>query len=1029
MKLTSFSVRNHQFTILVFLCLAAVGFNAFRNIPRSEDPKLLIPASSVIVVCPGANAVEMERLVARPIEDAVKELDDLHKLRTSVEDGVALVEVEFYYGNDPDTKYNDVLRQVNAVRGSLPANTSTVEVRRWQTNNVATLQLALVSPDASYGRLQDLAELLRERLETEPGVRDVQKWAYPEKQVRVSLDLAKLAQLHLPLAQVIGALQGGNTNIPGGAVESGARRFNLKTTGAYADLDEVRQTPLGAQGAAVVRLGDVAEVEWTTEELEQFGRFNGERAVFVTVRQLNDQNVLALRDRVRARIEAFRAELPGDVRLELAFDQADNVARRLRGLEHDFLIAIGLVLITILPLGVRASLLVALSIPLSLAMGVSLLYFTGHGLNQLTIVGMVIALGLLVDDSIVVAENIARFRRLGHPPVEAAIAATEQIAIAVIGTTATVLFAFLPLAMMPGDSGQFIRGLPLSVMYTVTASMFVALTIIPFLASRMLRGREEAEGNFILRGLMRGIHATYRPLLHRCMQHRLTTLVVAAVLLGASFLLVPQIGFSLFPKAGLPQFLVKIRATESTNVGASDALARRVESVLARTPEIVWYFTTVGKGNPQVYYNEAAEQQKASFAEVFASLREFDPDRSPALLDRLRAEFDRIPGAQIQLKEFENGPPIAAPIAVRVLGPELEGLRAAGVRLEELLTGIEGTENIDNPLRTSRTDLRLRLNRPAAALAGVSEFELDRAVRLAFAGLNVTRFREADGDEYNLQLALPRADRASLDNWRHILVPTASGAYVPIGQVATLEFESAPPVIQRFNRERSVTVKAWVKNGYNTDRLTAEVVRRLEAQPLPAGYRWELGGQAESRAETFGGFGTAVLVALFGVLAVIVLEFRSFRGTAIVASVIPLGVIGGLVGLWLTGYTLSFTATIGFIALIGIEIKNSILLVDFTNQLREKGVPLKEAIERAGETRFLPVVLTTCTAVGALMPLALQRSELFSPLAIVILGGLISSLLLSRLVTPVMYSLIPPPGPETAQSGTAAGTPAAPRGA
>ncbi len=1014
MKLTSFSVHNHQFTILVFLCLAAVGFNSFREIPRSEDPKLLIPASTVIVVCPGANAVEMERLVARPLENAVKELDDLHKLNTSVEDGVAVLGVEFYYGNDPDTKYNDVLRQVNAVRGSLPANTASVEVRRWQTNNVATLQLALVSPDASYARLQDLAERLRERLEAVPGVRDVQKWAYPEKQVRVSLDLPKLAQMHLPLSQVIAAIQGANTNIPGGAVESGARRFNLKTTGAYADLDEVRQTPLAGAGNAVVRLGDVAEVAWATEELEQFGRFNGERAVFVTVRQLNDQNILALRDKVTARIETFRAELPGDVRLELAFDQAENVARRIGGLERDFLIAIGLVLITILPLGFRASLLVALSIPLSLAMGVTLLHFTGHGLNQLTIVGMVIALGLLVDDSIVVAENIARFRRLGHPPIEAAIAATEQIAVAVVGTTATVLFAFLPLALMPGDSGQFIRGLPLSVMYTVVASMFVALTIIPFLASRMLSGHEDAEGNAILRGLMRVIHRTYRPLLHWCMQHRIKTLFAAAALLGASLLLIPQIGFSLFPKAGLPQFLVKIRATESTNVGASDALARRVEAILARTPEIAWYFTTVGKGNPQVYYNEANEQQKANFAEVFASLHRFDPSTSPALLDRLRAEFELIPGAQIQLKEFENGPPIAAPIAIRVLGPELDGLRELGGRVEALLGEIDGTENIDNPLRTSRTDLRLRLNRAAAALAGASEAEIDRAVRLAFAGLNIARFREADGDEYNLQLVLPRGDRASLDTWRHILVPTVSGAYVPIGQVATLEFESAPPVIQRFNRERSVTVKAWVRNGYNTDRLTEEAVRRLGGLQLPQGYRWELGGQAESRAETFGGFGTAVLVALFGVLAVIVLEFRSFRGTAIVASVIPLGVIGGLVGLWLTGYTLSFTATIGFIALIGIEIKNSILLVDFTNQLREKGVPLKDAIEQAGETRFLPVVLTTATAVGALMPLALQRSELFSPLAIVILGGLISSLLLSRLVTPVMYSLIPPPGPAKA---------------
>ncbi|MBK8477416.1 MAG: efflux RND transporter permease subunit [Opitutaceae bacterium] len=1015
MKLTSFSVHNHQFTILVFLCLAAIGFNSFREIPRSEDPKLLIPASNVIVVCPGANAVEMERLVARPIEDSIKELDDLHRLTSTIEDGVAIIGIEFFYGKDPDTKYNDVMRQVNAVRGNLPANTASVEVRRWQTNNVAALQLALVSPGASYARLQDLAELLRERIEVVPGVRDVQKWAFPEKQVRVSLDLATLAQMRLPLGQVIAAVQGGNTNIPGGAVESGARRFNLKTTGSYADLEEVRLTPIAAQGAAVVYLKDVADVAWATEELEQFGRFNGERAVFVTVRQLNDQNLLALRERVRARLETFRGELPGDVRMEIAFDQADNVSRRLSGLQTDFLIAIGLVLVTLLPLGFRVAVLVALSIPLSLAMGVSLLYFTGNGLNQLTIVGMVIALGLLVDDSIVVAENIARFRRLGHPPIEAAVAATEQIAVAVVGTTATVLFAFLPLALMPGDSGQFIRCLPLSVMFTVSASMIVALTIIPFLASRLLRGHENPEGNVFLRGLMKAIHATYRPMLHWCMRHRVKTLLAAATLFCLSLLMIPLIGFSLFPKAGLPQFLIKIRGTESASVAATDAIARRIEAVLARTPEIAWYFTSVGKGNPQVYYNEIGDQQKASFAEVFASLQQFDPATSPALLDRLRAELALIPGAQIQLKEFENGPPIAAPLAVRILGPELPGLQQLAARIETVLTGIAGTEAIDNPLRTARTDLRLRLDRAAAALAGVSEVEIDRAVRLAFAGLNVTRFREADGDEYNLQLALPRGDRASLDNWRHILVPSASGAYVPIGQVATLEFESAPPMIQRYNRERSVTVKAWVANGFNTDRLTEEVRQRLAQVDFPAGYRWELGGQAESRAETFGGFGTAILVALFGVLAVIVLEFRSFRGTAIVASVLPLGVIGGLAGLWLTGYTLSFTATIGFVALIGIEIKNSILLVDFTNQLREKGVPLKEAIEQAGEIRFLPVVLTTFTAVGALMPLALQRSELFSPLAIVILGGLISSLLLSRLVTPVMYSLIPPPGPEAAQ--------------
>jgi multidrug efflux pump subunit AcrB len=297
-----------------------------------------------------------------------------------------------------------------------------------------------------------------------------------------------------------------------------------------------------------------------------------------------------------------------------------------------------------------------------------------------------------------------------------------------------------------------------------------------------------------------------------------------------------------------------------------------------------------------------------------------------------------------------------------------------------------------------------------ASALGVAEVDIDRAVRLAFAGLDVSRFRESNGDERVIQVALPRGERATLENWPKIQVQSAAtGAYVPITQVAELKFESAPPVIQRYNRERSSTVAAFVRDGYNVNRLTQATEVELRKLDWPAGVRWKFGGEVESRQESFGGLGGAILVATFGILAILVLEFGSFRGTLIVASVIPLGFIGGLVGLWLSGNSLSFTAVIGFVALIGIETKNSILLVDFTNQLRAQGVELKEAIERAGEIRFLPVVLTTLTALGALLPLALQGSGLYSPLAIVIIGGLISSLLLSRLVTPVLYSLIPPP--------------------
>jgi multidrug efflux pump subunit AcrB len=1012
MKLTEFSVRHPQFTVLVFLALASVGGLAFLEIPRAEDPDPKFPGATVIVQFPGANQRDLEEQVARPIEDAIAELERVEKIITQVQDGVAVINVDFTYGSDADDKYDEVLRQVTAVRGELPAELQSIEVRRFRTTDVALVQAALVSDTADYGRLGDLAEALRKRLERVPGVRRAEETAFPARQVRVELDLERMAALALPLGRVLDALGGDNLNLPGGAVELGDRRFNLKTSGYYTSLDQIRATPLTGDGAAVVRVGDVANVRWDYEDLEYFARLDGRRAVWVTATMKDGQKVVRVRDRVAAALAEFRALVPAEVELAEPFDQSRNIARRLGTLQRDFLIALGLVLLTVLPLGLRASMLVMFSIPLSLAMGVALLHFTGQTLNQLSIVGLIVALGLLVDDSIVVVENIARFRRQGVAPIEAAVQGTQQIAVAVVGTTATLLFAFLPLLALPGGPGMFIRSLPLAVVYTVAASLLVALTIVPFLASRALTGRENPEGNALLRLTNRIINATYRPALHWSMRHRGATLVGAGALFLGSLALVPVIGFSLFPVAGIPQFRIAVSAPEGTSVAATDALAREIETRLGRFDFIASVMTNVGRGNPQVYYNVPRESQRANVAELIVTLRRYDPKTAPAQFEAVRAALEDLPGATIVVKEYTNGPPIAAPIEVRIFGEDLDALARLAAQVEGLLAAVPGATGIDNPLRLPRTDLRLAIDRPQAAMLGVPLAEIDRAARFGVAGLIATRYRDEEGDAHAVRVLPARGDRADLAALPRIHVATTEGRAVPLAQLAALEFEPAPNQISRFDRERYVGLTAEVVTGFNTGRVTAEIARRLEELPLPPGYRIAFGGEVESSAESFGGIGTAIVVALFGVLAVLVLEFRSFRGTLVVASVLPLGAIGGIVALALAGYTLSFTAAIGFIALVGIEIKNSILLVDFTNQLRQQGVALREAIERAGEVRFLPVVLTTLTALGALAPVAIEGSGLYSPLAVVIMGGLVSSLLLSRLVTPVVYSLLPPPAPE-----------------
>jgi multidrug efflux pump subunit AcrB len=1006
MRLAQFSVSRWQFTVVVFVMLAAIGLSSWFAIPRGEDPTFPIPVYSIVAIYPGATPADIEQLVVDPIEERIGELDDIKEIRTKIENEFAMVVAEFESDVDAGKKKDEVLRELNVLRSSLPEELYSLDVFEGSAENVNIVQIALVSPSAPYHVLQDLAETLEDRIEAVPGVKAADAWAYPDREVRVSLDIARLAQYGIPVTRILQAIGSEDANIPGGAVEIGNRRLNLKGSGNFTNIEDIRNTVVGGAAGAIVRLRDVADVSWAYEDQTHLARYNGQRAIYLTATQKAAENIANVRDGIYRELDAFEKRLPPNVKLERGFDQAKNVSHRLNRLGEDFLIAIGLVLITLIPLGLRASAVVMVSIPLSLAMAVAALHFTGFSINQLSIVGFVIALGLLVDDSIVVVENIARYLREGYSRAEAAVKATRQISVAVMGATATLIFAFLPLIFLPGLSGRYIRVMPMAVVYAVLASLFVSLTIIPFLGSIFLREQHEG-GSRAFRAFTSVIHKTYAPLLHRSLMYPFRTLAISGSLFVLSLLLVPVVGFSLFPKAGTPQFMIDIRAPEGASLAETDQAARFAEQVLAKRREVKSYFTNVGRMNPQVYYNVFGRDEKSNIGQIFVLIEEYNK-QTPKMLDELRAQFAAYPGARIEVREFENGPPIDAPIAMRIAGEDLDTLRSIAARVEQAMAGTPGTQYVDNPLRLHRTDLELAIDRQKAGMLGIPTVEVDRTVRLGIAGVRAGHVREADGDEYDIAVRLPHEDAPSLKSLNNIYLASMNGAQVPLKQIAEARFAASPTTIEHYNEERVAIVKSWTQSGYNTDRVTKDVLAKIENLRLPDGYRITAAGEIESRQESFGGIGSAVIVAVFGILAILVLEFKTFKSMLIVASVIPLGVVGGVAALLLSGYTLSFTAMIGFVALIGIEIKTSILLVDFTNQLRQEGVPLDEAIERAGEVRFVPILLTTLTAIGGLLPLALQNSALYSPLAWVIIGGLVSSTLLARLVTPVMYKLLAP---------------------
>ena len=1008
MKIAELAVKRPQFTLVMFAMALAIGIYSFRTIPRSEDPQFPIAVFQIVAIYPGATPTDLEQLVVDPVEDELNELDDVKNIKTRVFDSVAVILVEFDAGVDAEDKHQEVLRQVAEVKGDLPDDLHSLEVRRYSTTNVSVAQMALTSRTAPYRQLEVLADRLEERLESLSGVKQAEVWGAPDEQVRIALDLGKLSELGVPVDQVLQAVASDNTNLPGGSVDVGGKKLNVKSSGPYRTIAEVRDTVVGGDGQNVVHLRDVADVEWDYEAVDDRARYSGVPAVFVTVTEKEGQNVFDVAQRIRAEADAFAAELPPGIALERGFDQSENVAHRLDHLYRDFAIAILLVLITLIPLGMRASLIVMVSIPLSLAIGLTLLNAAGFSLNQLSIVGFVIALGLLVDDSIVVVENITRHLREGAGRREAAIAATRQIAVAVLGCTAALVFAFVPLLFLPGTAGDFIRSLPVAVILTIVASLFVSLTIVPFLGSSILVREKDERGNVVLRGFRRAIELSYRPVLHWSLGHPRTTLAVAGALLAGALALVPSIGFSLFPRAGLPQFMVSIETPDGSSLDHTDRAVRHVEEVLAAHPEVEWTMANVGKGNPQVYYNFVPAPERASQAEVLVQLRAYDPRTSPAFIDRLLDELDTWPGAEIRVVEFENGPAIDAPIAIRVVGDDLDTLRRLSGQVAHLIEATPGTRYVVDPLAVRRTDLLVNVDRDKAGLHGVPTARVAQMVRLGLAGLDAGKLRDKDGEEVDIEVELRGVARNDPHAFDLLTVPSLTGKQLPLAQVATLELSASPTSIQHYDRQRAVTVTSHVKSGFNTDRVTRQILDKLGSIELPRGYRFQAAGEIESRQSSFGGLGAAILVAVFIIFAILVLEFGSFRGTAVVASVIPLGVIGGLVLLYLTGNTLSFTAMVGFVALVGIEIKNSILLVDLTNQLRDAGESLDDAIQKAGEVRFLPIVLTTLTAVGGLLPLALSGSALYSPLAWVIIGGLITSTLLSRLVTPVLYKLLAP---------------------
>ncbi|MFC1851146.1 efflux RND transporter permease subunit [candidate division CSSED10-310 bacterium] len=1006
MNVPRYAIANYQFTIVVILLLVLSGVVSLSTMPRSEDPQVTNSGGSIYVVYPGANPMDLEELIIDPIEEALNELEDIKKIDSYMEDGLAVTHIEFESGTDPDEKYSDVLQKVNSIQNRLPRDIAALSTQKWAISNVNILQVAIVSASAEYKELEQEAERLKTEFEKVAGVKKAEIWAFPEQEVRVAVDLEKMAQYRIPLSQITGAIQSANMNIPGGYVDIGSRRFNVQTSGALVDLEALRFTVVHSQGSEIVYLKDVADVFFTYKDDQYQARINGKRAVFVTAMQKEQTNIFTIRKNLNAVQREFKTELPASMSLFTVFDQSESVSRRLNSFFSNLLQGLILVSVVVLfAVGLRAAVIVMLAIPISIFIGIGLVDISGYGIEQMSIAGLVIALGLLVDNAIVVTENISRFLRMGKSHQEAAVAGTSQIAWAIISATATTVLAFVPVIMMRNITGEFIRSMPLTVVYTLLASLFMALTLTPFLSSKFLSGNGKIERGFGARFFKRLVETYYRSILDFALKNRKTVLFAAVVILGGSVALFPLVGVSFFPKAEKPQIIINISTPHGTSLAETDQAARFAERILSQDPNVKHYATNVGRSNPRIYYNIIPKREKSTHAQLFVELHSFNQNKMTSFLSDLRNKLEQYVGAKIEVKELEQGPPVEAPIAIKIIGDNLDELRNLARKLEQIIKKTPGTVNVRNPLATSKTELHVRINREKAGMLGIPLHEIDRTIRASLVGLPISRFRNQQGQEFDIVIRLPQKSTTTIDDFDRIYCTSVTGSPIPLRHLASLELKASPLQINHYKLERNVTVTADVERGVSVDHATKQIMVELAQIDWPKGYRSYIAGELEQREESFGGMEQAVLVALIAIFGVLVLQFRSFTQPLIVFSAIPLAIIGSIIALLITGYSFSFMAFIGLASLVGIVINNSIILVDYTNQLRARDYSLHQALQEAGETRFRPIILTTVTTIGGLLPLTLKGGSTWAPMGWTIIGGLITSTFLTLVIVPVLYSI------------------------
>lgn len=1010
-RLIETSIKRPVAVIMLVIVVLLLGTISLRDLKVDLFPEIDLPVAVVATTYEGAAPQEVENLVTDPIEASVGTIEGIDTIQSVSQNSASLVIMLFDYGVSIDSVLNDVREKVDQVAPMLPDNANTPMVMRLDPQATPVIYLGLSG--APIDKLQDVAEQsIQPDIERASGVASASIIGGIEREIRVELDQSRMEQFGLTGNQISQTLASENRSVSAGTVERGSQNVAIRIDGEYTSIDEIAKTQITLQDGNTITLQDIANIEDTFKDRGSIATVNGKDALAFSVMKQSDANTVEVADAVKKVMKTINEKYEDrGIELTVIVDTSEFITESMDTVISNMLVGglLATIILFFFLRSVRTTLVIAFAMPIAVISTFTLMYFTGETLNVLSMGGLALGIGMMVDSSIVILENIFKKRELGMPIKEAALEGGSELAGAVFASTLTTVVVFLPMILIDGLAAQLFRPLSLAVIFSLSMSLAVALTLVPMLSSKML-GRvnvsfDGKESKGIVNRVLNRVQDVYGNILAKALRFRKTVALCVSLIVLGSLALIPFLGFQLMPDEDSGQISMTVTTPSGSTLESTGDVVRQVsEKLTAFEDDIDIVFintggdaTGVGGGGP----GEAMIMiELVDVTERSMTTQQFVRQASELM--------DDIAGAEIVVQESSHGMMSGgSPIQIEISGDNLDVLDDLSQQVVWLIEEVDGTMNVETSTDDGAPQLEVIVNREVASEYGLSYQQVMTELNLAFNGQTATYFKE-EGNEYDVTIAFPKEETKTIRDLETMIIRNNAGVDIPIQAVAELRQTEGPAAINRTDQMRMVNVTSDV-SGRDLGSVTSDIEKVLNDVTLPDGYDINMGGQSEQMNEAFGQLLLALALGIFLIYTVMAVQFESFTYPFIIMFSMPTMIVGVILGLLVTRISLSTVAMIGLIILAGIVVNNGIILVDYINQLRERGWDRVEAIIESGKSRLRPILMTTLTTILAMVPMALgigEGSETQQPMAVTVVFGLATSTLFTLLYVPVMYVIV-----------------------